>query len=81
MSAIPELIDEDSTGLLVTQNDVPALAAALEALIRSPERRRALGDAGQARVRAQFSLEANFERLAARFGLGPAHADRLLRTA
>ncbi len=81
VSAIPELIRDGSTGLLVTENDVPALAAALEALIRSPERRRALGDAGQARVRAEFALAANFERLAARFGLGPAHEDRVLRTA
>jgi glycosyltransferase involved in cell wall biosynthesis len=81
VSAIPELIRDGSTGLLVTENDVPALAAALDALIRSPERRRALGDAGQARVRAEFALAANFERLAARFGLGPAHEDRVLRTA
>ena len=81
VSAIPELIEDGATGLLVTENDVPALAAALEALIRSPDRRRALGGAGQARVRAQFALEANFERLATRFGLGPAHADRVLRTA
>jgi glycosyltransferase involved in cell wall biosynthesis len=81
VSAIPELIRDGSTGLLVTENDVPALAAALEALLRSPERRRALGDAGQARVRAEFAPAANFERLAARFGLGPAHEDRVLRTA
>jgi glycosyltransferase involved in cell wall biosynthesis len=81
VSAIPELIADDVTGLLVTENDVPALAGALAALIRSPERRRALGDAGQARVGAEFALEANFERLAARFGLRPAHEDRLLRTA
>ena len=81
VSAIPELINDGGTGLLATENDVPALAAALAALVRSPERRRALGDAGQARVRAQFAAAANFERLAVRFGLGPAHADRVLRTA
>lgn len=81
VSAIPELIDAAATGLLVTEDDVPALAGALAALIRDPARRRSLGDAGQARVRAQFALEANFERLAARFGLGPADANRLLRTA
>lgn len=81
VSAIPELIADGATGLLVTENDVPALAAALAALIRDPVRRRSLGDAGQARVRAQFALEANFERLAARFGLGGADAHRLLRTA
>ena len=86
VSAIGELIGDGATGVLVQENDVAALAAALEALIRSPERRRALGEAGQARVRAGFTLEANFERLAARFGLAPAaeagvHAHRLLRTA
>jgi glycosyltransferase involved in cell wall biosynthesis len=81
VSAIPELIDDGSTGLLVTENDVPALAAALQALIRDPAARRALGDAGQARVRGEFALEANFARLATRFGLGPAHEDRVLRTA
>ena len=81
VSAIPELIHDGATGVLVTENDVPALAAALEALIRSPERRRALGDAGRARVRAEFALAANFERLAARFGLASAHEDRVLRTA
>ncbi|HET7363950.1 MAG TPA: glycosyltransferase [Burkholderiales bacterium] len=81
VSAIPELIHDGSTGLLVTENDVPALAAALETLIRCPERRRALGDAGQARVRAEFAAAANCERLAVRFGLGPAHEDRVLRTA
>ena len=53
----------------------------LEALIRDPALRRRFGDAGQARVRTEFALEANFERLAARFGLGPANEDRLLRTA
>ncbi|HZS70190.1 MAG TPA: glycosyltransferase family 4 protein, partial [Burkholderiales bacterium] len=79
--AIPELIDDGNTGVLVSENDVPALAAALEALIRDPARRRVLGEAGQRRVRAEFALQANFERLAAHFGLAPAHEDRVLRTA
>jgi len=57
-----------------------ALARALEALIRDPARRRALGEAGLARVRGDFVLEANLERLAVKFGLGR-DARRLLRTA
>lgn len=82
VSAIPELVQDGASGVLVQQDDCAALAGALQALIRDPARRRALGEAGQARVRAQFTLEANFERLAARFGLpAPAHADRVLRTA
>src|SRR6185436_15929844 len=68
VSAIPELIRED-TGVLVNEADTVAFTAALEALIRSPARRRALGDAAQARVRAEFALAANFERLAVKFGL------------
>jgi glycosyltransferase involved in cell wall biosynthesis len=79
VSAIPELIRED-TGVLVNEADTVAFTAALEALIRSPARRRALGDAAQARVRAEFALAANFERLAVKFGLA-ADEDRVLRTA
>ena len=82
VSAIPELVQDGVSGVLVQENDSAALAGALQALLSDPARRRALGEAGQARVRAQFTLEANFERLAARFGLSaPAHADRVLRTA
>ena len=75
VSAIPELL----TDVLVQENDAAALAGALEALIRDPARRRALGEAGRARVRAQFTLEGNFGRLAQKFGLE--RADRVLRSA
>ena len=81
VSAIPELIRDGSTGVLVNERDAVALAAAIAALIRDPARRRTLGDAGQARVRAEFALEANFERLAGKFGLARVHEDRVLRTA
>jgi glycosyltransferase involved in cell wall biosynthesis len=82
VSAIPELVSDGITGVLVQENDAAVLAAALAALIRDPARRRALGEAGRARVRAEFTLEANFASLARRFGTaGPAHEDRVLRTA
>src|SRR3954469_20279128 len=79
VSAIPELIADGTTGVLVQENDAAALAAAMQALIRDPARRRALGEAGRARVRAQFTLQGNFGRLAEKFGLKS--ADRVLRTA
>jgi glycosyltransferase involved in cell wall biosynthesis len=81
VSAIGELVRDGVNGLLVPENDPAALAAALERLIADPPRRRALGEAGEARVRSQFALERNVERLAQRFGVGGAHADRVLRTA
>ena len=81
VSAIPELIRDASTGVLVNEADTVAFAAALEALIRDPARRRALGDAGQAHLAREFSLESNFERLAQKFGLAARHEDRVLRTA
>ena len=81
VSAIPELVRDGHTGLLVEENDADALARALEALISSPARRRALGAAGQARVVQTFGLDVNVEPLARKFGLAAAGANRLLRTA
>ena len=80
VSAIPELVRDGTTGLLVGENDPDALARALGELIADPARRRSLGMAGQARVREHFMLEVNLDRLAAKFGLSR-DAHRLLRTA
>ena len=80
VSAIPELVRDGQTGLLVDEGDVEALARALEGLIAHPARRRALGQAGQARVAEAFAVEANIDTLARKFGLG-AGAHRVLRTA
>jgi glycosyltransferase involved in cell wall biosynthesis len=69
VSGIPELIDDGVTGLLVAPESPAELAPALAGLIDDPARRRALGAAGQRRVREQFALEANIGRLARKFGL------------
>ena len=69
VSAIPELIRDGVTGLLVAPESPDELARALQDLIVDPGLRRALGDAGRARVAAEFALDANLERLARKFGL------------
>ena len=69
ISAIPELINDEDTGLLVAPDDAGALAAALERLITTPGLRRRLGQAGAARVSACFDFDDNIGRLAAKFGL------------
>ena len=81
VSAIPELVRDGQSGVLVEENHPAALARALEALIANPARRRALGQAGQARVLESFALDANLDRLARKFGLAASGADRVLRTA
>ncbi len=69
VSAVPELVEDGATGLLVPPEDPAALAAALESLIRTPSRRLFLGRAAERRVRERFSCVAGIDALAARFGL------------
>jgi L-malate glycosyltransferase len=53
-----EAIVDGSTGLLVEEGDVPALAAALAELLGAPGRARALGAAARVRMRTLFTEEA-----------------------
>ena len=69
LPGIAELIEPEVTGLLVPPGDPPALAAALERLIRTPQERARLATAAEARVRTRFTLDAGIERLAEKFGL------------
>ena len=57
VGGIPEVVEDNESGLLVPAGDVLALTSALEALIRDPARRRALGRAGRARARELFSAD------------------------
>lgn len=72
VSAIPELVTDGETGLLVPPEAPAPLADALARLLGDPELRRRLGDAGAARVRAAFSAEAGLDELARRFRAGGA---------
>ena len=68
ISAVPELIRDGETGVLVAPDDPGALAVAVERLIRDPELRDMLGSAGERRVRAHFDMTAGLSRLVGLFG-------------
>ena len=69
VSAVPELIIDNETGMLVEPNDAEALSEALAQLIAKPDLRRRLGQAGQARVIEAFSHQSTIGSLAGHFGL------------
>jgi hypothetical protein len=55
--AIPEIIEHGESGLLVKPQSPDELAEAIIALLKDPERRRALGEAGRKRVESRFTVE------------------------
>ncbi len=56
VSAIPEIVVDGTTGLLTPAGDAAAFATAVSELLSDPQRRQALGDAGQRRARDEFSV-------------------------
>ena len=74
VSAIPELIVDGETGLLVPPEDPDALSGAIAGLAVNAERRLFLGRSGEARVRGAFSFAAGVDRLAEKLGASGAAA-------
>ncbi len=60
VGGVPELVEHGKTGLLVARGDMASLAAALDALVRDPGRRRALGGAAR-NAAGRFSVTAMVE--------------------
>lgn len=56
VGGVHEQVDHDVTGLLVPRGDAAALAAAIERLVRDPELRVRMGEAGHARAKRLFDL-------------------------
>jgi glycosyltransferase involved in cell wall biosynthesis len=69
ISAVPELIIDGATGLLVPPENAGELAVALNHLIVDPALRHRLGLQAAARVRRDFGMGQGIDELARRFGL------------
>lgn len=55
--ALPEIVEQDVTGVLVPPGDEDACAAAIVEMLRTPTRMEALGTAGRARVESLFQID------------------------
>lgn len=55
--AIPEIVQDRKTGLLVPPSSPEELAVAIVALLVAPEHRRTLGEQGRYHVERHFSIE------------------------
>jgi len=64
VSGIPELIQDEESGLLVPEKDAAALADALRRLIEDKELRKQLGKNGRQKVIREFDVDASAAQLA-----------------
>jgi glycosyltransferase involved in cell wall biosynthesis len=64
VGGIPELVEDGRSGFLFPPGNVEALAERLDALVESPELRRATSAAASLRARERFSMQAAAERMA-----------------
>ena len=62
--AMAEIIDQDSSGILVPPGNVPALTSALKKLIKDSGLRKRLGDQGRNQVQTEFTWDRVVERMA-----------------
>ena len=59
ITAIPEIVQDGVSGLLVPPRDSKALADAMESLIGDPRLRRELGEHARRRVEERFDIHKN----------------------
>jgi glycosyltransferase involved in cell wall biosynthesis len=68
VSAAPEIVVDGETGVLVPPDDAGALAKAVLQLLTDPARAAAMGEAGLARARTEYSVAKMVARTAAVYG-------------
>lgn len=70
IAGIPELVREGESGFLIPAGDTTTLIHAIDCLLRDPDLRCRMGQAGRATVLADFTIEAEARRLARLFTSG-----------
>ncbi|MCB0998580.1 MAG: glycosyltransferase family 4 protein [Acidimicrobiales bacterium] len=63
IAAIPEVVEDGTTGLIVPADDPGALALALESLLRDPARRAEMGRRGRQRYEQGYTIERSADRI------------------
>jgi glycosyltransferase involved in cell wall biosynthesis len=69
LAGVPEMVENNSSGILVPEHDPQAVCSAIEYLIANPEQARRFGDRGRQIAREKFSIEGSAEALRALFAL------------
>ena len=67
IAGVPELVEDGTSGLLVSPGDPEAFAAALDDLLKQPALRRAMGAEGRKKVVADFDIVTEAAKLSALF--------------
>jgi glycosyltransferase involved in cell wall biosynthesis len=63
MGAIPEIVADGETGILVPPGNPPAIANALVKLLSEPELAESMGHAGRERMREYFNVSSMIEKI------------------
>jgi glycosyltransferase involved in cell wall biosynthesis len=70
VGGIPELIEEDLSGYLVSRGDTAAMSERILRLLSDPELRRRMGATGRDTAAARFDLRKNVTQLIGSYGIG-----------
>jgi glycosyltransferase involved in cell wall biosynthesis len=69
VGGIPEIIEHGNTGFLVERRDTAAMAARILELLRDPDLRRRMGEAGRRVAAEKFNHQSNVAQLIQLYGL------------